>query len=386
MGSKKYIEKLKQLPTPFYFYDMELLKETLQTVTSEAGKYGFDVHYAVKANYSDRIMEEINKFGLGTDCVSGGEVRRSVECGIPASKIVFAGVAKSDEEIKYALKNDIFSFNCESREELEIINKIAGEMGKTATVALRINPDVDPKTHKNISTGKAENKFGISYSEIEEVIGEISALRNINIIGIHFHIGSQIRDLSVFKKLCDRVNTLQEWFIDQGFNLKHINVGGGLGINYDEPDAEPIPDFKTYFKIFSDNLKLAEGQTLHFELGRSIVGQCGELITKVLYTKVNGEGTEIALVDAGMTDLIRPAMYQAKHKTVNLTSDSGKCKNYMVAGPICESTDVFGKSIELPETKRGDLLTMKSAGAYGRCMSFGYNLRELPKEYFSDEL
>ncbi|MCD7963153.1 MAG: diaminopimelate decarboxylase [Rikenellaceae bacterium] len=386
MGSERYIQKLNSFPTPFYFYDMELLRRTLDVVTSEAGKYGFSVHYAVKANFNGRILAEVNKYGLGTDCVSGGEVKRSIECGIPASKIVFAGVAKSDEEIRYSLEKEIFSFNSESRDELEVINRIAGEMGKKATIALRINPDVDPKTHKNISTGKAENKFGISYTEIEEVIDELPYLKNIDIIGIHFHIGSQIRDLSVFEKLCERVNTLQDWFIGKGFDLKHINVGGGLGINYDDPQGEPIPDFKAYFKIFSDNLKLKEGQTLHFELGRAIVGQCGELITRVLYTKINGEGTKIVLVDAGMTDLIRPALYQAKHRIKNLTSESTRTENYMVAGPICESTDVFTKSVELPETFRNDLLTMESAGAYGRCMSMGYNLRDLPKEYFSNEL
>lgn len=385
-GSRKYIDKLKGIKTPFYFYDMELLRATLETVTSEANKYGYKVHYAMKANFNERIVAEILKSGLGADCVSGGEVQRALEAGIPASEIVFAGVAKTDEEIILGLESDIFSFNCESREELEVINGIAGEMGKKARVALRINPDVDPKTHKYISTGKAENKFGISYREVDEVINMLGSLPAIEIVGIHFHIGSQIRDLSVFEKLSVRVNEIQDWFEKKGFKLSHINVGGGLGIEYGDPASEPMPDFKRYFGIFNANLQLREGQTVHFELGRAIVAQCGELITKVLYNKVNGQEMNIVLVDAGMTDLIRPALYQAAHRIENITSGSKEAETYMVAGPICESSDVFAKAVELPVTKRGDLLTLMSAGAYGRCMASNYNLRKLPQEIISDDL
>jgi len=385
IGSKKYLPQLQEIPTPYYFYDVDLLRATLDAVTSEAAKYGYKIHYAMKANFSDRIIAEMKKYGLGMDCVSGGEVRKSIESGIPASEVVFAGVAKTDEEIRYGLEHGIFSFNCESREELEVINTIAGEMGKTADIALRINPDVDPMTHRHISTGKADNKFGISYQEVDEVIEELSELKNLNIVGLHFHIGSQITELKPFEYLSLRCNTIQEWFESKGFQLKHINVGGGLGIDYADPTANPMPDFASYFAVFHQHLKIRPGQTVHFELGRSLVGQCGELMTKVLYNKVTASGIRIALVDAGFTELMRPALYGAVHRIENLTS-TGDRKTYMVAGPICESTDVFARDLELPETQRGDLLRLMSAGAYGRSMSSNYNLRDFPKEIFSDEL
>jgi len=385
IGSKKYLEQLRDIPTPFYFYDMDLLRATLDAVTSEANKYGYKIHYAMKANFSDRIIAEMKKYGLGMDCVSGGEVRKSIESGIPASEVVFAGVAKTDEEIRYGLEHGIFSFNCESREELEVINAIAGQMGKVADIALRINPDVDPMTHKHISTGKADNKFGISYQEVDEVIKELAELKNLNIVGLHFHIGSQITEIKPFEYLSLRVNTIQEWFEEKGFELKHINVGGGLGIDYADPATHPIPDFATYFAVFHQHLKLREGQTVHFELGRSIVGQCGELLTSVLYNKVTGSGIRIALVDAGFTELMRPALYGASHRIENLSSSEGRQK-YMIAGPICESTDVFARDVELPVTRRGDLLRLMSAGAYGRVMAMNYNLREFPREIFSDDL
>ena len=385
IGSKKHIDRLREIPTPFYFYDMDLLRTTLDAVTSEAAKYGYKIHYAMKANFNERIIGEMKKYGLGMDCVSGGEVRRSIECGIPASEIVFAGVAKTDAEIRYGLEHDIFSFNCESRQELEVINAIAGEMGKTANIALRINPDVDPMTHRHISTGKADNKFGISYQEVDEVIEELASLPNLHIVGIHFHIGSQITEMKPFEYLSLRCNTIQEWFESKGFRLQHINVGGGLGIDYADPAAHPAPDFAEYFAVFHKHLQVRPGQTVHFELGRSLVGQCGELLTTVLYNKVTAGGIRIALVDAGFTELMRPALYGASHRIENLTS-AGERNTYMVAGPICESTDVFARDLELPETRRGDLLRLMSAGAYGRSMSSNYNLREFPQEIFSDDL
>ena len=386
MNSKKYIERLRNIPTPFYFYDMDLLRATLDAVASEAARYGYKIHYAMKANFSSRIIAEMKKYGLGMDCVSGGEVRRSIESGIPASEVVFAGVAKSDEEIRYGLEQGIFSFNCESREELEVINQIAGEMGKTAHIALRINPDVDPMTHKHISTGKADNKFGISYQEVDEVIERLPELKNLHIVGIHFHIGSQITEMKPFESLSLRCNTIQEWFESKGIELKHINLGGGLGIDYADPATNPIPDFAAYFGVFGKHLKVRPGQTVHFELGRSLVGQCGELLTKVLYNKVTASGIRIALVDAGFTELMRPALYGASHRIENLTSDATEHLEYMVAGPICESTDVFARGLDLPVTKRGDLLTLMSAGAYGRAMSSNYNIRCFPEEIFSDDL
>ena len=385
IGSKKYVERLREIPTPFYFYDMELLRATLDAVTTETQKYGYQLHYALKANFNERIVTQMNRYGIGADCVSGGEVLRAIECGIPPQKVVFAGVAKTDEEIRIGLEHNIFSFNCESRQELEVIDRIAGAMDRKANIALRINPDVDPMTHKHISTGHADSKFGISYQEIDEVIAELGELKNLNITGIHFHIGSQITELKPYEQLCHRANTIQEWFEARGFRLKHINLGGGLGIDYADPAAHSMPDFAAWFAVFHRHLQVRPGQTVHFELGRSLVGQCGELLTRVLYNKVTASGLCVALVDAGFTDLLRPALYGAVHRIENLTSTEGREK-YTIAGPICESTDVFARGLELPQTRRGDLLRILSAGAYGRAMSSNYNLREFPREIFSDEL
>ena len=385
MLNETFVQKIKNIKTPFYYYDMELLHTTLKKLTEESGKYGFHVHYALKANFDPRLLQEIRQYDLGVDCVSGNEVRCAIEAGFPAEKIVFAGVGKSDDEIIYALEQNIFSFNCESREELEVINSLAAQRNKTARIALRINPDVDPHTHQHISTGKADNKFGISYTEIDEVLAQLQTLNNINITGIHFHIGSQISQMKVFEYLCKRVNTIAEWFEEKGLNLSHINVGGGLSINYENPDANPVSNFKEYFEIFAQNLHLRPGQTLHFELGRSVVGQCGTLISRVLYNKTTGSGKRFIIIDASMTELIRPALYQAHHAIVNLSSDQGAI-TYNVAGVVCESTDVFAKDIVLPETKRGDIIAIKSAGAYGSSMASRYNLRNLPASVYSDKL
>lgn len=386
MNSRAYTEQLEHLETPFYFYDMELLGRTLEEVTHEASRYGYKVHYALKANFDKRIVETIRQAGLGADCVSGNEVRLAIETGYPASEVVFAGVGKSDREIRYALEQDIFSFNCESLQELEVINGIAASSGRVARIALRMNPDVDPKTHKHISTGMADNKFGIAATEVDEVIASLGSFANIRLVGLHFHIGSQVGDLGVFEQLCHRVNTIKAWFREQGVALEHINMGGGLGIDYDDPDAEPIPNFAAYFSICHRFLDQEEGQTVHFELGRSIVGQCGELITRVLYNKKTATGKDIVVLDAGMTDLIRPAMYGAHHVIENISAPGDATHTYTVVGPICESTDTFAAAVRLPRTQRGDLLSLRSAGAYGSAMSLRYNLRDLPGSVYSDRV
>lgn len=385
MSARNYTDRIGSLPTPFYFYNMELLERTLRTVAAESAKYGYHVHFALKANFNGRILDAVRRYGLGADCVSGNEVRAAVEHGFAPGDVVFAGVGKSDREIRYALESDIFAFNVESLQELEVIDSIAAELGRIARVAFRINPDVDPKTHRHISTGTGDTKFGISYAEIDEAISSLGRLRNVEIVGIHFHIGSQIRDMKVFEDLAVRANEIKQWFTDSGVVLKHLNMGGGLGINYEDPDSEPIPDFAAYFKIFHDNLRVEDGQTVHFELGRSIVGQCGELVTRVLYTKVNAAGNEIAIVDGSMTELIRPALYGAYHKIESLTY-TGPEKPVTVAGPVCESTDVFARNVILPEVERGDLLTLRSAGAYGEAMASRYNLHDLPAAVYSDSL
>ncbi len=382
MLSRSITDTLAGRPTPFYLYDMGLLGRTLQAVIGASSRYGYKVHYALKANFERPVIDAALAAGLGIDCVSGNEVRYAIECGCPASEVVFAGVGKGDAEIEYALEQGIFAFNCESLGELEVIDSIAARMGKVATVALRINPDVDPLTHRHISTGHGNSKFGISYKEVDEVVAKLGELKNVRITGLHFHIGSQITDLRVYEYLCQRVNTLAAWFTERGFEFTHINVGGGLGIDYLDPDRNPMPDFEAFFAIFARHLALPGAPEIHFELGRSIVGQCGELISKVLYNKTNAEGTEIAVIDASMTELIRPALYQASHAIENLCGAGREPHTYMVAGPVCESADTFAEKATLPELRRGDLVSIKSAGAYGSAMASRYNMHDLPGSLF----
>lgn len=379
------IEKFQQLRTPFYYYDTELLRKTLQSINAEASKHeGFMVHYAIKANANPQILRIIREAGLGADCVSGGEIDASLKAGFPSSKIVYAGVGKSDWEINLGLDNDIFCFNVESIPELEVINQLAAQKGKIAKVAFRLNPNVGAHTHANITTGLAENKFGIAMRDMISVIEEAHAMEHVKVVGLHFHIGSQILDMGDFEALCNRVNELQSELERHRIVVEHINVGGGLGIDYQHPNRVPIPDFKSYFDVYAKKLKLRPGQTLHFELGRAVVAQCGSLITRTLYIK-KGATKQFCIVDAGFTDLIRPALYQAYHKIENITSEEAK-QAYDVVGPICESTDVFAKQIDLNECRRGDLLAIRSAGAYGEIMASQYNCRQLPKGYMSDEI
>lgn len=379
------VEKFQSMQTPFYYYDTELLRQTLRTINEEAGKHeGFVVHYAVKANANPKLLRIIREAGLGADCVSGGEIEASIKAGFPANKIVYAGVGKSDWEINLGLDADIFCFNVESVPELEVINALAAEKNKIARVAFRLNPNVGAHTHANITTGLAENKFGIAMRDMEHVIDEAAKMKNVKFVGLHFHIGSQILDMGDFEALCNRVNELQEQLESRNIRVEHINVGGGLGIDYEHPNRVPIPDFKAYFDTYAKKLKLRPGQTLHFELGRAVVAQCGSLITRTLYIK-EGAVKKFAIVDAGFTDLIRPALYQAYHKIENITSEEAT-ETYDVVGPICESTDVFCKQIDLNRTTRGDLLAIRSAGAYGEIMASQYNCRKLPQGYASDEL
>ena len=382
MIKKDIVQKFSELPTPFYYYDLGILHETCSKVKEESEKSGFRIHYAVKANANPRILSIIASYGFGADCVSYNEIERAIECGFSSSGIVFAGVGKTDKEIESALKARISCFNCESIAEIEVVDMIAGRLKMNATIALRINPYIEAHTHKYITTAIAESKFGISTWELKDVLTGISSLSNVTLDGIHFHLGSQITRMSVFKSLCSRVNELQEWFSSQNVDLKSINLGGGLGIDYNNPDSSP--KFDEYFSLIRDLIRIRPGQKVHFEPGRSIVAQCGSLITKVLYIK-KGSNTTFAVVDAGMTDLIRPALYQAHHEIQNLTSTEKPAK-YDVVGPICESSDTFAKFIELPGTMRGDILAIRSAGAYGETMASRYNLREIPKSVFSDEL
>ncbi|HNT92199.1 MAG: diaminopimelate decarboxylase [Bacteroidales bacterium] len=381
MFTRETKEKLGIRETPFYYYDLEMLKETLSVASGEAANRGYNVHYAVKANFNPVIMRIIAGYGLGADCVSCNEVEHAIACGFPPHETVFAGVGKSDREIETALKIGIKCFNVESAEELEVIDSIAGRMGKKASVALRINPNVEAHTIRHITTGTDENKFGIRITELDAVLELMKEMENVHYRGIHFHIGSQITDLHVFRNLCTRINELWQWLTDRGFEPEDINVGGGLGVNYDDPDQ--FPPFADYFDIFKNHLDSNIHSTISFELGRSLTANCGSLITKVLYVKPGASETFVIL-DAGMTELMRPALYHAYHRIENLTSE-GPEKKYTVVGPICESTDTFGKFIALPETRRGDLIAIRSAGAYGEVMASRYNMRSLPESLFSEE-
>ncbi len=372
---------LGQLKTPCYFYDMELLERTLGEVRNIKDRYGYHVHYALKANSNTRILRKIREYGFGADCVSGNEILRALQTGYPPEEIAFAGVGKADWEIDRGLEYDIGFFNCESISEIEVINERAAMKNTTANVALRINPEIDAKTHHYITTGIEENKFGINRKDLPKVVELLKKLNNIRLKGIHVHIGSQITDLDVFKSLCLRMNEIQDFFRKEHIELTDINVGGGLGLNYENPGEDAIPDFDSYFKVFREFLEIQPHQKLHFELGRSLVGQCGALVTSVLYIK-EGVNTNFAVVDAGMTELIRPALYQAYHKITALTSNK-PTRKYDVVGPICESSDYFGKSVELPELKRGDVLVIHTAGAYGEVMQFSYNLRDHLGFYYS---
>ncbi len=378
------IEKFKLKDTPFYYYDSALLRQTLRAINDEVGRHdNWHVHYAVKANANPKVLNIIREAGLGVDCVSGGEIETVLNAGFSASKIVFAGVGKSDWEINIGLDAGIFCFNVESIPELEVINELAAARGKVANVAFRLNPNVGAHTHANITTGLAENKFGIAMADMVSIIEHARELKNVSVAGLHFHIGSQILDMGDFDALCNRINDLQDELDRHHIRLTHINVGGGLGVDYQHPNRVSMPDFKAYFDTYARKLKLRQGQTLHFELGRAVVAQCGSLITRTLYVK-EGAFKKFAIVDAGFTDLIRPALYQAYHKIENITSDMPN-STYDVVGPICESTDVFAKAIDLNEVKRGDLLAIRSAGAYGEIMASQYNCRRLPKGYITED-
>jgi diaminopimelate decarboxylase len=385
MFSPRRIAAFQKLETPFYYYDTALLRKTLKTVAQAANKYNFHVHYALKANADPALLRFIQEAGLGADCVSGNEVKRALECGFAPDHIVFAGVGKTDAEIRYALQQSIFCFNCESVEELQVIADLAKQLRRTARVALRVNPNVDAQTHHYITTGLEENKFGIGLYAIEAVAQLLKQSPQLECLGLHVHIGSQITDFNVFRSLCLKVNRLQQQFAEWGIPMPHLNLGGGLGVNYTNPDAELISDFSTYFSIFDSFLERRADQQIHFELGRAIVAQCGALISRVVYVK-KGIATNFAVLDAGMTELIRPALYQAYHRIDHLTAKpNASIIGYDIVGPICESSDSFGKAIDMPELHRGDLVAIRTAGAYGEVMASTYNLRERQPAVHADD-
>lgn len=377
------LSRLLKQSTPFYYYDIELLHSTLQAIKQAVSGMPYHIHYAVKANGNSHIMEEVFKAGLGADLVSGGEIKAALAAGCPAQAMTYSGVGKADWEIRLSLENEIGCFNVESIPELQVINQIALEMDKVAHVAIRVNPDIDAHTHRYITTGTADNKFGISLEDLPSVIDMAQRMPHIHLRGLHFHIGSQITDMQPYVMLCETINRLQDEYAQRGIAFELINVGGGLGVDYTDPEQHPIADFERYFNVFKHHLNLRPGQTLHFELGRSIVAQCGSLLSRVLYVKEN-RGKRFVILDAGMTDLIRPALYQAVHHMQNLTSAHLETATYDIVGPVCESSDTFAHNSILPLTQRGDLIAIRTAGAYGQSMSSTYNMRALPPAVFSD--
>ncbi len=385
MLSRQIASKLGAYETPFYLYDMALLRQTLESVVYESKRYGYHLHYAIKANYDDRILATIREYGLGIDCASGNELQKAIEAGFDPKTIVYAGVGKKDKELRYAIEQQILAINVESLEELYLLDRLSAEAGRITDVALRINPDIDPKTNHCIDTGQADSKFGISYEEILEHTEELKALKNLKLIGIHLHIGSQIRELHVFENMCLKVNLIVENLERLGFSFRFVDVGGGLGVNYDVPENEPIPNFASLFAIIHNHLKVGDRE-VHFEFGRAIVAECGELITRVLFNKTTATGRRLLIVDASMTELIRPALYGSYHNIENITSESELSKKYTVVGTACESTDVFQENVSLKVSKRGDLIAIKSAGAYGMSMASRYNLHDLPGAVYSDQI
>jgi diaminopimelate decarboxylase len=387
------IDKFENIETPFYYYDVELFERTARIVKSEADKYGCVLHYAVKANANKKLLRILSDMGFGADCVSGAEVRHAIDCGFSSSGIVFAGVGKRDDEINFCIDAGIAMFNCESEQEIEVINSLAQAKGNRVDIALRINPEIDAHTHEHLTTGTLEDKFGINLWQLEDVVGRVMRMDSVEITGLHFHIGSQITEISPFILLCRKINELQQQLERTGLVVKHINIGGGLGVDYEDPDLHPVADFGGHLAIINKHIELRSGQILHKEPGRVVVAQCGTLISRCLYVK-KLQQKNFAILDAGFTELIRPALYGAYHKIENLTAVAGGTAQasaalktrYDVVGPICESSDTFGKDILLPETKRGDIFAIRTAGAYGEVMASKYNLRSLPKAYYSTEL
>lgn len=383
------ISKLSSVRTPFYYYDMDRLETVLNTVQDLAAQYGIMVHYAIKANAEERILERMTAHGFGADCVSGGEVKLAARMGFPAEKILFAGVGKTDEEIEIALENDIAAFNVESLEELEVIDAIAGKMGKKARIALRVNPNIDAHTHHYVTTGLQDNKFGVSDYLFEDAVKCIKSLQNIEFVGLHFHIGSQITAVDeIYALECERAGKVVDWFEEQGLHVRNVDLGGGLGVNYEHPDSEAVPEFEKWFQTIHTFFKRAHGRTVRVEPGRALVAQCGSLISRVLYVK-RTRTKEFAILDAGMNDLIRPALYGAYHRVENVTAGSREeyeVKAYDIVGPVCESSDTWGEGRVLPESFRGDIMAIRSAGAYGSVMASNYNQRPFAPAVFSDEL
>ena len=383
MFSSEIVKRFKNLSTPFYYYDISILENNLKLLSNCIEDFN-KVHFSVKSNTNPKLLNLIKSYGLGIDAVSSNEIKHCLELGFDSKDVVFAGVGKSDQEIEYAIKNNISYFNAESIQEIEVINAISNKLSRRTNVSIRINPNIKTDTHKKIQTGSSDDKFGIDLNDIY-YIPKLNNLENIRITGIHFHIGSQLINLKPFNELCETSNDVLNYLKENGLKIKNINVGGGLGINYENPEKNLLSNFKDFISLFNKKIKKEKGQFIDFELGRSIVGQCGFLISKILYSKKSYD-RNFLILDSGMNNLIRPALYNSRHKISNITSKHKSFLNYDVVGPICESSDTFAKDYKLIKSNRGDLIVIHSCGAYGESMSSNYNLRDNINSYYSDTI
>ena len=372
----------KELGTPCYVYSHATLVRHFRAYDSAFKNIPHVIAFAMKANSNLAILRLMAKEGSGADIVSGGELFRALKAGVPASKIVFAGVGKAPDEIRDALKADILMFNVESPAELHAINEVAASVGRKARVALRINPDIDPKTHPYISTGLKKSKFGIAADRAMEEFALASSMSHIEVVGVHAHIGSQLTEVAPFIEALKKVVTLIQDLQGQGVNVRYLNIGGGLGITYSD-EKPPLPqDLSDAILPLVQNLKL----TLVMEPGRVIVGNAGILVTKALYRK-EGEAKTFVIVDAAMNDLIRPSLYGAYHEIRPVDEEAGRRAKQQVdiVGPVCESGDFLAKDRMLAAVKPGELLAVMSAGAYGFVMASNYNSRpRVPEALIKD--
>ncbi|SNZ13577.1 diaminopimelate decarboxylase [Hydrogenobacter hydrogenophilus] len=369
----------EEFGTPLYVYSASYIRDRVR-----AYRKAFPtalICYAVKANFNPQIIKLVKEEGAGADIVSGGELYASLQAGVDPKKIVYAGVGKTPKEIEYAISSDILMFNVESRMELEVLDQIAERMGKKVRIAIRVNPDVDPKTHPYISTGMKKSKFGVDIKQAKEEYEYARNLKNLEVVGIHCHIGSQILDVSPYIEAVEKIVELYHYLIKSGFDIRYLDIGGGLGIKYKPEQSNPEPS--DLAEAISPILKDVKAKLI-LEPGRSIVGNSGVLITRVEFLKDKGH-KHFVIVDAGMNDLIRPAIYDAYHHIVPVEKRDGRYIKTDVVGPICETGDFLALDRELPEVGRGDYLAVLSTGAYGFAMSSHYNVRPRACELLVDE-
>ncbi len=369
----------EDIGTPVFVYSKKAIEDKINEYKNAFKSYPTLICYACKANSNLSILKIFNENGFGLDTVSGGEIFKGKLAGFPSDRIVYAGVGKTDEELEFAINEEILSFNVESKEELDVINEIASKLGKKANISIRVNPDVDPKTHPYISTGLKKSKFGIDIEEALDIYKYVKSLKNLNIVGVHCHIGSQIMDISPFKEAVEKVINLINKLKNEGIELQYIDIGGGIGIRY-RPDDNP-PKIEELANLILPIIKDTKLKLI-LEPGRSLIGEAGVLISKVLFTKDKGD-KHFIIVDTGMNDLARPSIYNAYHHIYPLKLKNEKIKADIV-GPICETGDFLALDRYIDNLKRGDYLAIMSAGAYGSSMSSNYNDRPRASEVLVD--